>query len=397
MLPVILALMLFVGPQEVQQLSDEQSRAEEFRAAREQKAQNLQPPTRTFLENGLYQFKEQRIMERFQAGLFGFHPLVGGMQTGAGFALGTSYSKDGFQASSQGSFKGYQKHDLRFSVPGLGERLFADLHTTYRNYSQEDFFGTGSDSRITDRTSYRMEDFSYGGEVGVRLKEHVKVGTHVRWIETNVGEGTDSRFPSVRSVFDATDLPGFTNQPAYLQTGAFFEVDYRDEPGNPRSGGRYVAKWSNFHDRKIGIYDFSQVDIEVQQYVPFFNQRRVIALRGKTTLTRTDEGQDIPFFILPTLGGSEDLRGFTEFRFRDRNLLVLNAEYRWEAFSGLDLALFADAGQVAPRARQLDLGELKTAAGFGFRFNTAKSVFLRVDMGFSNEGSRVFMKFGHVF
>jgi hypothetical protein len=395
MLPLMLALMLFAGAQEA---ADEQSRAQELRAARDSKAQNLRPPTRTFVENGLFEFKERRIMERFQAGLFGFHPLVGGMQTGSGFALGTSYSKDGFSASSQGSLNGYQKHEVRFSIPRLlNDRVFADIRTTYRNYSQEDFFGTGSDSRAEDRTNYRLEDFSYGGEVGVHLSEHVKAGTHLRWIETNVGEGTDRRFPSVGGVVDASDVPGFNNQPAYLQTGAFFEIDYRDEPGNPRSGGRYLAKWSSFQDRKLGRYDFSQYDIEVQQYLPFFNQRRVIALRGKTTLTQTAEGQEIPFFILPALGGSEDLRGFTEFRFRDRNLLVLNAEYRWEAFSGLDLALFADAGQVAPRVRQIDLGELKTAAGFGFRFNTAKSVFLRVDMGFSNEGSRVFMKFGHVF
>jgi outer membrane protein assembly factor BamA len=383
---------------EPQQPSAEPTRAAELRIARELKAQDLRPPVRTFLENGLYEFKERRIMERFQAGLYGFHPVIGGMQTGSGFALGTSYSKDGFQASTQGSLNGYQKHELRFSVPRLlSDRVFADIHTTYRNYPQEDFFGTGSDSRAEDRANYRLEDISYGGEVGFRLKEHVKAGTHLRWIKTNVGAGTDARFPSITSVFDVTDLPGVDQQPSYLQTGAFLEVDYRDEPANPRAGGRYMAKWSSFQDRKVGLYDFSRYDIEVQQYIPFFNHRRVIALRGKTTLTRTAEGQEIPFFILPAMGGSEDLRGFTEFRFRDRNLLLLNAEYRWEAFSGLDLALFADAGQVAPRARQLDLGELKTAAGAGFRFNTAKNVFLRFDVGFSKEGSRVFMKFGHVF
>jgi len=99
----------------------------------------------------------------------------------------------------------------------------------------------------------------------------------------------------------------------------------------------------------------------------------------------------------PSLGGSEDLRGFREFRFRDRNLMVMNAEYRWEAFSGLDLALFADAGKVFHNSRQLNLRDLEKSYGFGFRFNTAKSVFWRIDTAFGNEGPRVFLKFGHVF
>ena len=114
-------------------------------------------------------------------------------------------------------------------------------------------------------------------------------------------------------------------------------------------------------------------------------------------MTRTADSEAIPFYMLPTLGGSEDLRGFADFRFRDRNLVVVNAEYRWEAFSGLDVALFADAGQVAAKVSDIRLRDMKTAAGFGFRFNTAKKVFYRVDVGFSREGTRVYMKFGNVF
>ena len=101
--------------------------------------------------------------------------------------------------------------------------------------------------------------------------------------------------------------------------------------------------------------------------------------------------------MLPTLGGSDDLRGFEDFRFRDRNMVVVNAEYRWEAFSGLDVALFADAGQVAARASDFGLRDMNTAAGFGFRFNTAKKVFYRSMSGSRREGTRVYMKFGNVF
>jgi outer membrane protein assembly factor BamA len=279
----------------------------------------------------------------------------------------------------------------------LGNHLFADVHATYRNYPQEDFFGTGNDSREGDHTDYRLEDLNYGGRIGVHLSDHIRAGGQLGWIKTHVGTGTDARFPTVSKVFNTDDVAGLEEQPNYLQTGAFVEADYRNEAGNPHGGGRYVANWSRFQDRNLGRYDFNQYDLEAQQYFPFFNQRRVIALRAKTTLTSTADGQEVPFFMQPTVGGSEDLRGYSEFRFRDSNLVVFNAEYRWEAFAGLDLALFADAGQVASAVRNLDLGNFKTATGVGFRFNSAKSVFLRIDVGFSREGGRVFMKFNHVF
>jgi outer membrane protein assembly factor BamA len=139
------------------------------------------------------------------------------------------------------------------------------------------------------------------------------------------------------------------------------------------------------------------LDIELQQYIPFFNARRVIALRGKSELTYKNPGQVMPFYMQPTLGGSNDLRGFRAFRFFDDNLLVFNAEYRYEIFAGLDMAIFADAGKVFHSKSQFNLHDLEGAYGFGFRVNAANAVFLRIDVGFSHEGFRIWFKFNNVF
>jgi outer membrane translocation and assembly module TamA len=77
--------------------------------------------------------------------------------------------------------------------------------------------------------------------------------------------------------------------------------------------------------------------------------------------------------------------------------MVMNLEYRWEAFSGLDMAVFGDAGKVFPRRADLDFSDLEADWGFGARFNTANGVFFRVDTAFSHEGTRIFYKFGHAF
>jgi outer membrane protein assembly factor BamA len=391
----MMTLVLMAG---LQDPSNEPSRTEMLEQARQDKANNVEKPTRTFLETALMQFKERRVMERFYEGFHGFHPIVGGIRSGSGLGGGTYIEAEGIRASGQISLKGYQKYEIRFTAPRMSEDLlFADFRATYRDLPQERFFGIGQNSRKEDQTSFRLEDTNYVGRFGFTPSKHVKAGVLAGWLQTNIGSGTYRRSPSIDQVFGSGNAPGIGNQPNYLQAGAFVEADYRDQAGNPRSGGRYAASWTSFQDRKLSQYDFRQYDAEVQQYFPFFNQRRVIAVRAKTTLTQTASGQEVPFFLQPTLGGSEDLRGFREYRFRDRNMVIFNAEYRWEAFSGLDLAAFADAGQVAPKPGDLRFADFQKSYGAGFRFNTEKSVFLRMDLGFSKEGRRLFVKFGHVF
>jgi len=99
----------------------------------------------------------------------------------------------------------------------------------------------------------------------------------------------------------------------------------------------------------------------------------------------------------PSLGGAEDLRGYRPYRFRGDNLFVASAEYRWEVFSGLDMALFGDAGQVFNRRSDLRIGNMQSDLGFGLRFNQRDKTFLRLDVGFRHEGFQVWVKFNNVF
>ena len=141
--------------------------------------------------------------------------------------------------------------------------------------------------------------------------------------------------------------------------------------------------------------DFQRLDFEAQQYIPVLNQRRVFALRAKSAMTWSD--RPIPFYMQPSLGGGDDLRGYRPFRFRGDNLMAMNAEYRWEIFSGLDLAVFADAGKVYDRKSDFSFRNLESDLGFGFRFNERNRTFLRLDVAFSHEGFQVWVKFNNIF
>jgi hypothetical protein len=67
-------------------------------------------------------------------------------------------------------------------------------------------------------------------------------------------------------------------------------------------------------------------------------------------------------------------------------MLVANAEMRLALMTHLDLALFADAGNVAARPEDLDLA--KRSYGAGFRLHTRRQTFFMVDGAHGAEGWR---------
>ena len=177
-----------------------------------------------------------------------------------------------------------------------------------------------------------------------------QVGTRFGRLDGTIGRGTDSRFPSIEDLFTDADAPGLAQQPDYSYAEVFTVVDYRDQDDNARDGGFYSLTWREYSDLDFNLYSFRAVDLMLQQFVPIFDKKRVFAVQAALQSAAVDEGagQQVPFYFKPTLGGSTSHRGYNDYRFRDDAVVYVNAEYRWEAFSGLDMALFYDWGSVAP-------------------------------------------------
>ena len=142
---------------------------------------------------------------------------------------------------------------------------------------------------------------------------------------------------------------------------------------------------------------FQQVDYEAIQHFPILREAWVISLHGLASTTSTDDDQRVPFFMLPSLGSGSTLRGFSSWRFRDRNSLLLQAEWRIMANRFLDTAVFYDAGKVAARTADLDFDDLKSDYGFGVRFHGPFDTPLRVELARGNEGLRFVLTTSPVF
>jgi len=380
----------------------QESRAGVLRAAREEKARALKPPKANALERGLKSFEAGGVPLITRDGIYA---KLGSLTTGSGFAYGAGYRTRRFLERDAGldiwggaSLKGYWAAQGRVQVP-LAPRGLVVMNAYGRRheYTQEDYFGLGPDSPRSGQVDYAVRETTAGARVNVRVAPVVAVAGGVEYVWPSVGNGTDKALPSIGDVYDEQSAPGLARQPDFLRTIGILDIDYR-EPRNARKGGWYRVEFSHYDDQDLGAYTFNRLDVDLRQYVSFLSERRVLVGRAFISTSDTTSGQTMPFYLMPTLGGKDSLRGYRDYRFRGPHAILLQGEYRFEIWSGLDAALFYDAGKVEMQRRDLDFRNLESDYGIGFRFNTDNGVIMRVDAAFgSRDGKHLWIVFGGLF
>jgi outer membrane protein assembly factor BamA len=158
-----------------------------------------------------------------------------------------------------------------------------------------------------------------------------------------------------------------------------------------------------------GAFDFQRYETEIQQRFPGFRAGHRLTLHG--LVAATNSAGVVPFYMQYTLGGGGSLSAFRpntigtdgtratirsvhDYRFRDRNILLTQAEYRLPLHKSVDGTVFVDAGRVAPTPADL-FGGLKAGTGFSLSFMRKGSALARLDIGYgSGEGMHFFWNFG---
>ena len=397
-----LVLLMWLGAASLAYPQEPATRAEADRQRREQKERNVQPYTPGGFERAMHFVEEKAI---FIVGREGFYPKLGSLATGSGFAYGVGYRDRNLLSETAildlwaaTSTRRYWATEARLTFPKLAsKRLLLETWAAHRDYPQEDFFGIGPDSARANQTSFALRSDVFGARAAVHPLPIVLAGGGLEYLRPKLDRGTDRRVPSIEALFDQSTAPGLGEAVDYLRSMAFLEIDYR-QPKNARDGGWYRIDFSRFDDRTSGRYTVNRVDTDIRQFVGFLAGRRVLAGRLFASTSDTSPGQAMPFYLMPTLGGNDTLRGFREYRFRGPHAILAQAEYRYEIWSGLDGALFYDAGKVANVRSDLNFKDLETDYGFGFRFNTDNAIIFRVDAGFgSRDGKHIYIVFGGIF
>ena len=325
---------------------------------------------------------------------------VNGLGTGHGPAIGSAFQwyRDADRVSLN-VWGNVAIHEFYTVGTGLELRRFSKhdgriaLEASHSDAPQLDYYGPGPNSSVHNHTNFRREDTLFSLKASLRENRHFGQECRLGGLLLNVGPGTNDDLPTTQSVFGPIEAPGIDMQTNYLIGGCSAEVDWRDVPTDPHKGTYATANYNRYQAEALDEFSFNRLSIAAEQYIPFFNRKRVIALRGVTELSYHGRDQVVPFYLQPTLGSDMELRGYPRYRFYDENSLALTVEYRWEIGAGLDMAVFNDSGNVFHRPGQISLHEMKNSVGFGLRLKNQKNMFVRLDVGFSREGFQVWLKF----
>ena len=384
---------------------DERTRAQVLRARREEKSNALTPETVHPWEARLRRWEESRFPRNWLIkGWHGFRPLFGGMMSGSGTVFGGGYiyglgpQRVQAQANARFSTKGYTQFDgeVLYPPPQDKRRIELKLRVEARDLKAVNFFGLGNDSSRDTDTSFRLEDTLVGGYAWLNPRGLLSFGAEGAFYRAEADSGSDP--PSVEDVFPLPEVPGAQDpETDYSVVGGWVEFDIREKWDDPNVGVVARITGRRWDDTDLNDFDFTRVIGEVKGYIPLGPKNRILALRLRGSRSTPDGGDVVPFYLMETLGGAKSIRGYDEFRFRDRSNLLVNLEYRWEVWTFADFTVFFDAGKVFADDDEFNFKGMHTGYGFGIRGHGPGGMTLRFDFAHSQEGFRLHISSGPSF
>jgi hypothetical protein len=383
--PFLLCALLLLPPAGA---GAQETRAAAIAAAQAEKATRLAVEQRSRAEQLILTARQSMVLQPS-----GLYPYFDSVYSGGGFTLGAGYrrftgDRTNWNVAGLYSASAYKLIEAGMTSPGHW-RGRIDLHAAagWRDATQVAYHGLGIDSPADAGTAFRMQQGYAGGDVTARPRSWMLLTAGASYEDYTIKDPAGD-FTPVDAVYDNAQAPGVGVNPQFVHTTISAAIDTRPAADYTRRGGFYQVSRHDYADR-AATYSFSRVDVEAVHHVPILRENWVISMRGRLQSTLGDEEQ-VPYFLLPALGSGSTLRGFSSWRFRDRHAVLVSGEWRWIANRlALDMALFYDAGMVAPRFDALTTGSFASDYGIGVRFHGPARTPLRVELARSVEGLRV--------
>jgi hypothetical protein len=356
----------------------------------------------------------------------GFAPRVGVITAGSHIAFGAVYQWEApknlpldLEVSGLYSVRNYATFGTRigrlrnrrevFLLRSFGQHLTHEFDQTndkepgfaaygdfnYFYFPKESFFGLGPDSRHSDRTDFLLRTASYEAVGGYQITTWFGVSVRAGLFQFDVEPGKNGRYTDTQILFPTA--PGLNRQPDFYRVTTAVLADYRDVPGNPHSGGVAGVLFSRYRDKGSRQFEFNRYAVDLRQYLPIDPLLSVVALRFFSSVDDPIGQSQVPFYLNEWLGGGSTLRGYATERFRDRNLLLFNGEFRTSVTDAVELAVFYDTGKVFSDLDNYNLKSLEKGYGTGVRLKWGTTLFLRLDVGHSREGTHLHFDIGPAF
>ena len=380
------------------------SRAQGVADAEQEKAKHLEPQKPPRGERKFDHIEKDIIKPIFNSN--GPSLKFGGIPTGGGFSLGPQYTRQDLLADHltwntyvvgstkkwYGGATSLNFHDL------LNGHLELSTDGGYQNAASVWYFGEGLNSSKNDKTDFDREfTTTHFSALGHFFDQKLTVGYILGGLLVHVGPGDLSGTPPTQQLFTDANTPGLSQQSNFITGTTTVQLNLSRLGFSNPEGLQLEADDSQFFDQSGHQANFHLLETQATYYVPLTNGMRTLVFRVRNETAFPEDHQVVPFYLQPTLGGPDDLRGYDRYRFYANGNSVATGEYRWSISQTLEMAIFGDGGNVYSRPGLIGFRDLRGDGGIGFRLKNKQASVIRFDIGFSPEGVRVWFVFNDVF
>lgn len=179
-----------------------------------------------------------------------------------------------------------------------------------------------------------------------------------------------------------------------LSSGAsvLFSYDSRDFIANPSRGQVLNLAWTRYSPTLGSDDRFNAFDARYDVYHAV-NATSLLAWEVYSRFT----GGHVPWTMQSMLGDSQHLRGYYEGRYRDRNVLTSQLEWRKNLSWRHGVVGWIAAGNMSDRESRILKGHWLPSVGAGYRFEFKKRMNVRLDYGLGQHSSGFYFQVGEAF
>jgi hypothetical protein len=291
-----------------------------------------------------------------------------------------------------GTVSAHDRRRVRFRGT-IGERrpVSLRLRGDYDYKPNRRFYGIGNDTPDSDVSFYRLENSTAEAALlfGASPLRQIRIVSSYSGMSPHRGYFGS---PLLEDVFPAPYERRTTKEFLYGVTADFAKLDDERDP----SRGAHARLDLR---RAVGLRpvdpDYDQWRVEGRAYIPVFAKHRVLAVRGVYTGVEPSADSPImPFYRLAKSGGVDHFAGFTNDRFRDRQLMFARIEYRWAILPRVSAIALYERSEVAPQASSFRLADTHWAYGAGLRMGVSDVRALRLEVAKSVEGIKAALSLG---
>lgn len=284
------------------------------------------------------------------------------------------------------SFNDHRRASIeqRFGEPTVFLGFGLDGSYSYRPNLR--FYGIGNSSDRDRRAIFLEEEGRAGGFMRIGTEPLRQVRILAGYSKIGIGRGYNGS-PVVEDEFSASDsIPFFRRGSSVVEYGVAGDLALLDDLHDPSVGLHGRGDLRRVHGVSTSELEYIRWHLEGRAYMPVFASRRVIALRGVYQgVDPRDNNEPIPYYRLPQSARETRFTAYKTGRFRDRQLLLAHAEYRWVVWESLWAVALAQWGAVAPNEDGFRLDDGHESYGLGLRYASKKGTY-RLEVADGAEG-----------